>query len=98
MELDGTKIADTAPLTHYMGERVSDSLNWSKENPESPQSGGNGLSSVIGGSVRSTGTAMAGADSIEGTASSSGRMTRPAVAKAREALWAAICFSMSVAD
>jgi len=33
-----------------------------------------------------------------GTASTSGRMTGATDAKAREALWAAMCFNMSVAD
>jgi hypothetical protein len=39
-----------------------------------------------------------GANSVEGMAASgSGRMSGSTAAKAREALWAAICFNMSVA-
>jgi hypothetical protein len=59
-----------------------------------------GLSWVIGGSMRFTGagTPRARANSITGTTSGSGRMTRPTVAKVREELWAAMCFRMSVAD
>ena len=37
-------------------------------------------------------------NSSEGMAPGSGRMSLSSVAKAREALWAAMCFSMSVAD
>jgi hypothetical protein len=41
---------------------------------------------------------IARSNSIAGTPSGSSRMTGPTGAKAREALWAAICFNMSVAD
>ena len=40
---------------------------------------------------------VGGGNSVEGKASFSGGVTRPTAAKAREALWAAICFKMSVA-
>jgi hypothetical protein len=94
------RLAESGPLTPYIGDRGSDRFNWSKAYPVESASGGNGLSWVIGGSKRSTITGdaeSAGTNSFEGTAPGSGRMTRPPAAKAREALWAAICFNMSVA-
>jgi hypothetical protein len=63
-------------------------------------SGGNALDWMFGGSNLSTdaGTPDAGASSLEGVAFGSAGVTRSTGAKAREALWAAMCFNMSVAD
>ena len=61
---------------------------------------GNALEWMIGGSKLSTdaGTKGVVATSLEGMASGSGRVTRSTGAKAREALWTAMCFNTSVAD
>jgi hypothetical protein len=61
---------------------------------------GNALEWKIGGSKLSTdaGTTGVGASSLEGMASGASRVTRSTGAKAREALWTAMCFNMSVAD
>jgi hypothetical protein len=81
-------VARIRPATLSVVNRASPSVNWSEENPESPHSGGIGLSWAIGESERSTraGTPRACANSIMGTISSSGRVTRPTDAKAWEAV------------
>jgi hypothetical protein len=63
-------------------------------------SGGNALDWMIGGSNLSTdaGTPDARVSSLEGVAFGSATATCSTGAKARDALWAAMCFNMSVAD